>query len=184
MNQRTKKKRQPFAFVLKTFLGLFFSLVVLMVILVKQSDAPAKSQGLSSSVPTLQFHHVTLSVKNVDQVSQWYADLLGFTVRDHFILTRPDGKSIRVARVEIPGLRMNISQFDGSIEPERTGERQGLRHLALQVDSVDQTYQSLREKGVQFMSEPFTYDPPGYRVAFFQDLEGNIIELYQDQDQE
>jgi catechol 2,3-dioxygenase-like lactoylglutathione lyase family enzyme len=120
------------------------------------------------------------SVNDLDRVSQWYADILGFTTRDRFTLTRPDGSKIQVARVEIPGLQMNISQFDGSTSPNRNGERQGWRHIALQVDSVDESYQRLRDRGVQFIGEPFTYNPPGYRIAFFRDPEGNILELYQD----
>jgi catechol 2,3-dioxygenase-like lactoylglutathione lyase family enzyme len=129
---------------------------------------------------TVQFHHVTLSVSDVDRVSQWYADVLGFQIRDRFTLTRPDNQKIQIVRVEIPGLQMNISQFPGSISPERSGDRQGWRHLALQVNDVDQSYQRLQKQGVQFLTEPFTYDPPGYRIVFFRDPEGNILELYQD----
>jgi catechol 2,3-dioxygenase-like lactoylglutathione lyase family enzyme len=134
----------------------------------------------STTDSTVQFHHVTLSVSDVDRVSHWYADVLGFQIRDRFTLTRPDNQKIQIVRVEIPGLRMNISQFPGFISPERSGENQGWRHLALQVDNIDQSYQRLQKQGVQFLTEPFTYDPPGYRIAFFRDLEGNILELYQD----
>lgn len=181
MNQRLQKRKQPLSVTAKQGLGLFLSFAIALIIVVKQSMAPALSQNSSLSAAGLQFHHATLSVENADQMSQWYADVLGFTIRDRFTLTRPDGRTIQIVRVEIPGLRVNISQFEGSVAPERTEERQGWRHLALQVENVDQTYQRLREKGVQFLGEPFTYDPPGYRVAFFQDLEGNIVELYQDQ---
>lgn len=127
-----------------------------------------------------QLHHVTLSVNDVDRVSKWYADILGFTISDRFALTRPDGSKIQVARVEIPGLRMNISQFEVSVPSDRNEERQGWRHIAFQVNSVDENYQRLRDRGVQFISEPFTYNPPGYRIAFFRDPEGNILELYQE----
>ncbi|NJR50427.1 MAG: hypothetical protein HC780_13535 [Leptolyngbyaceae cyanobacterium CSU_1_3] len=43
---------------------------------------------------------------------------------------------------------------------------------------MDQSYQRLQKKGVQFLSKPFTYNPPGYRIVFFRDPEGNILELY------
>ncbi|NJN58197.1 MAG: hypothetical protein HC879_12220 [Leptolyngbyaceae cyanobacterium SL_5_9] len=78
------------------------------------------------------------------------------------------------------GLQRNISEFEGSVSPNRTVDEQGWRHLAFQVDSVDQTYQRLQAEGVEFLTEPFTYDPPGYKIAFFGDPEGNILELYQD----
>ncbi|MCY7322208.1 MAG: hypothetical protein LH660_10540 [Phormidesmis sp. CAN_BIN36] len=58
-------------------------------------------------------------------MSQWYANTLGFAIRDRFMLTRSDGRKIQIARIEIPGLKMNGSQFEGSILPNRSGERQG-----------------------------------------------------------
>ncbi|NJQ98651.1 MAG: VOC family protein, partial [Hydrococcus sp. CSU_1_8] len=35
----------------------------------------------AQSFSQLQLHHVTLSVSDVDLVSQWYADILGFNIR-------------------------------------------------------------------------------------------------------
>lgn len=138
------------------------------------------AQTLLPNIRPLSLHHITLSVGDADRVSRWYADNLGFTIRDRFTLTRPDGRTIDVVRIEIPGLRMNISHFDSSVSPNRTTENQGWRHIAFEVDSVDQNYQQLRARGVEFIGEPFTYDPPGYRVAFFRDPEGNTLQLYQD----
>jgi catechol 2,3-dioxygenase-like lactoylglutathione lyase family enzyme len=156
-------------------------LVILLMFSASRFSRPTQAQDLVPPIDSsFQFHHITLSVNDVDLVSQWYVDNLGFTVSDRFTLTRPDGRKIDVARIEIPGLRMNVSRFDGSVPPERKNENQGWRHIALEVSNVDQTYQQLQAKGIQFIGEPFSYDPPGYRVAFFRDLEGNILELYQD----
>jgi catechol 2,3-dioxygenase-like lactoylglutathione lyase family enzyme len=189
MSRNTKKRSQQKIIVLSHFfrkqiwieLALIAALTVATSVFSQQDFAQAqRSEPAAVSASTFQLHHVTLSVRDVDQVSQWYVETLGFTISDRFTLTRPDGTTLQIARVEIPGLRMNIAQFEGSVAPERTEERQGWRHLAFQVDNVDQIYQRLREKGVELLGEPFTYDPPGYRVAFFQDPEGNIIELYQE----
>jgi catechol 2,3-dioxygenase-like lactoylglutathione lyase family enzyme len=138
------------------------------------------AQVSSSDTSSLQLHHVTLSANNVELVSQWYADYLSFTITDRFTLTRPDGRQIDVARIEIPGLRMNISKFPGSVSSDQSTENQGWRHIAFEVDDLDRTYQQLQSRGVQFITEPYTYDPPGYRVVFFRDVEGNILELYQE----
>ncbi|MBD2068632.1 VOC family protein [Leptolyngbya sp. FACHB-671] len=142
-----------------------------------QAQRPAPEAAI---VPRFQLHHVTRSVNDAERVSQWYVDTLGFTISDRFTLTRPNGSQVQVVRIETLGLQMNISEFDGSVAPDRTVDEQGWRHLAFQVDNVDQTYQHLQASGVQFLTEPFTYDPPGYRIAFFRDPEGNILELYQD----
>lgn len=123
---------------------------------------------------------LTLSTNDVDSTAQWYVDYLGFSITDRFSLTRPDGRQIDVIRIARPGLQLNISKFPGSVPPNRSTENQGWRHLAFEVEDVDRTYQQLRSHGVQFITEPFSYNPPGYRVVFFQDLEGNILELYQE----
>ena len=44
------------------------------------------------------------------------------------------------------------------------------------VADVDQTWQSLADRGVNFLKEP--YDTPwGGRVALFSDPDGNILQL-------
>lgn len=140
----------------------------------------ASAQSPPSIILSLQLHHVTLSAHDVDSTAQWYVDYLGFSMTDRFSLTRPDGRQIDVVRIARPGLQLNISQFPDSVSPDRSTENQGWRHLAFEVEDVDRTYQQLRSQGVQFITEPFTYDPPGYRVVFFRDPEGNILELYQE----
>lgn len=158
-------------------LGIVLSFAIALATSMQSQHVLAQRHPQSTA---FQLHHVTLSVTNAEQASKWYADMLGFKIRDRLTLTRPTGGKIQVVRIEIPGLQMNISQFDGSVSPNQNGERQGWRHLALQVDNVDRNYQQLQAKGVQFLGKPFTYNPPGYRVAFFRDPEGNILELYQE----
>lgn len=154
-------------------------LIIVMIACVQVNLLHAQ-RPQSAIASTVQFHHVTLSVSDVDRVSQWYANVLGFKIHDRFTLTRPDNQKIQVVRVEIPGLQMDISQFPGSTSPDRSGERQGWRHLAIQVNNVEQSYQRLQKQGIQFLAKPLIYNPPGYRIAFFRDPEGNILELYQD----
>lgn len=158
-------------------LGIVFSLAIALATSMQSQPVLAQRHPQSTA---FQLHHVTLSVSNAEQVSKWYADVLGFKISDRLTLTRSTGGKIQVVRVEIPGLQVNISQFAGSVSPDQNGERQGWRHLSLQVDNVDRNYQQLQAKGVQFLGKPFTYNPPGYRVAFFRDPEGNILELYQE----
>jgi catechol 2,3-dioxygenase-like lactoylglutathione lyase family enzyme len=162
-----------------TQLGLLLSLAIAVCIIAHQGKGRAQAP-LSPSASSVRLNHITLSVADSDRMSEWYMNTLGFKTINRFTLTRPNGGKIQVVRVAIPGLEMNISQFAGSVSPDRSGERQGWRHLALRVDNVDRTYQQLQARGISFLGEPFTYDPPGYRVAFFRDPEGNTLELYQD----
>lgn len=188
MNQ-TIRGRSPQLIALKRFFrriaGVQFTLILLLTsipLAVAQQDfvQAQHSAPETTAIPMFQLHHVTLSVSDAERVSQWYVDTLEFVVSDRFTLTRPNGSQVQVVRIETPGLQMNVSEFDGSVAPNRTVDEQGWRHLAFQVDNVDQTYQRLQAEGVEFLTDPFTYEPPGCRIAFLKDPEGNILELYQD----
>ncbi|MGF1569341.1 MAG: VOC family protein [Nodosilinea sp.] len=163
------------------FAILAFIATLTLSLIVTFSDLRLVNAQISTQdVPSVQLHHLTVSVNDVNLVSQWYADYLGFILTDRFMLTRPDGSQIDVARLEIPGLRMNVSKFPGSVPSNRSTENQGWRHIAFEVDDIDRIYQQLQSRGVQFITEPYTYDPPGYRVVFLRDIEENIVELYQE----
>jgi len=50
--------------------------------------------------------------------------------------------------------------------------------VAFSVDNVDETYTSLKAKGVTFINEPTDMPDWGMRVVHLRDPEENLIELY------
>jgi glyoxylase I family protein len=52
----------------------------------------------------------------------------------------------------------------------------GLRHLALRVSDFDGALESLRQRGVQFLSEPGVATGGG-RIVSFRDPEGNELQI-------
>ncbi|MFJ3403828.1 VOC family protein [Promicromonospora sp. NPDC090134] len=53
----------------------------------------------------------------------------------------------------------------------------GLNHVCLSVDSMDDTLAALRERGVEIVNPPFDMDDISARLAFFSDPWGNLFEL-------
>ena len=53
----------------------------------------------------------------------------------------------------------------------------GYNHVCLSVDSVDDTLDELRKRGVEIVNPPFEIDDISARLAFFRDPWGNMIEL-------
>jgi glyoxylase I family protein len=53
----------------------------------------------------------------------------------------------------------------------------GLNHLCLSVDSVDDTLTELRRRGVDIVNPPFEIEDISARLAFFRDPWGNMFEL-------
>jgi glyoxylase I family protein len=55
----------------------------------------------------------------------------------------------------------------------------GLNHVCIQVDSVDDSLAELRRRGVTIVGEPFELEAIRSRLAFFADPFGNLFELKQ-----
>lgn len=148
-----------------------------------QSVNSSPESGINPT-PQLAFHHVTVSVENVDATAQWYVEKLGFTLERQFTLNNGE---VEIAWLRVPGMRLDLAQVKGS---QRSAEQrtvppehmlvQGWRHVVLTVDDIDEAYQTLTARGVEFIQEPRNYNPPGIRIAYFKDPEGNILELYSD----
>lgn len=122
---------------------------------------------------------MTISVKDVNAAAKWYTQKLGFTESRRVKL---DGGKIEIAWMIIPGFRIDLAQVRGSVRIKEQKEipLQGWRHLAFEVDDVDKAYALLKARGVEFGGQPVNYAPPGIRIVYFKDLEGNILELYKD----
>jgi glyoxylase I family protein len=73
---------------------------------------------------------------------------------------------------------------DGSPTPKRCYEDlqdslrdAGYHHFCLHVDSVNETIDELRRRGVRIVQDPFEVDDISRRLAFLADPWGNLIEL-------
>ena len=65
---------------------------------------------------------------------------------------------------------------DGPAPPSVARFAPGLRHLALRVSDFNAAYASLRQKGVEFLSDPGTATGGG-RIVSFRDPEGNELQI-------
>ena len=50
--------------------------------------------------------------------------------------------------------------------------------IIIQVDKVDNTYQTLIANGVSFITQPMDMTAWGIRVAHFRDTENNLLEIF------
>jgi len=57
---------------------------------------------------------------------------------------------------------------------------QGLSHIALTVDNLDEVFETLTLKGVKFISPPLFSEKDKVKVCFCKDVEQNFIELVED----
>ena len=120
-------------------------------------------------------HHIAIIGSNYEKSRKFYVEQLGFSViRENY-------------REELDDYKIDLQLKDLEIElfikkdcPKRLDypEAYGLRHLAFQVDSVDETVRQLNEMGIE--TEPVRMDAfTNKKMTFFFDPDGLPLELHE-----
>lgn len=131
---------------------------------------------------TTRFHHISLSVANLDAQESWYGTAFGLTkVEERFEIPEAGVRTVvlsgsgalRVEFVERPDSRP-VTHSD----PFSATETQTFTHLALQVPDLDAAFRRLTDEcGAAVVSPPAPGVTDGMTYAYVNDPEGNLIEL-------
>jgi glyoxylase I family protein len=121
-------------------------------------------------------HHIAIICADYERSKHFYTQILGFKVlHEHY---RAERKSYKLD-LEV-GDRYQIELFsfpDPTPRPSRP-EAAGLRHLAFEVDNIDDAIAAIVADGVEV--EPIRVDEfTGKRFTFFADPDGLPIEFYE-----
>jgi glyoxylase I family protein len=115
--------------------------------------------------------HPAVAAENVEVLSNWYCEVLGFEVvfkdpRPIWLLKAPDG------------LILEILPNDGNARPARTNLTLGWSHVAFGVDDIEAGIAHLDNHNIRWTSvlSPAT---GGGKVRTFLDPEGNVLQLVQ-----
>jgi lactoylglutathione lyase len=116
----------------------------------------------------MQLYAVRIFVRNWPQSCDFYRDILGLSER-----FKSDAAGW--AEYDVGGPCFGIERV--APEDREGGELVGrMVGVSLRVDDIDATYQSLKEKGVKFVSPP-EKQPWGGSLAHFRDPDGNVLTL-------
>lgn len=127
------------------------------------------------------FHHVGVSVADMDGSIDWWQRMLGFSLQRRYRLESIPAEiavlangAVHVELLSVPNAR------PASIErhvPDDDLQTCGNKHIALSVENVRATVDLLRGRGVDIV---WVKDlPNGRSASFIRDNEGNLIELVQ-----
>ncbi len=134
------------------------------------------------------FHHVAVSVPDMEAAKRFFIDLFGFTVeREQTHLTGDKlsqvvglpGADTWVCRLKGFGMRIELFQYHHPRGKPAAPERMcdfGITHFALAVKHVHEIRERLRAAGVEFYSPPLEVRP-GATVCYCKGPGGITIEL-------
>ena len=136
------------------------------------------------------WHHIAISVRDMDRAIRFYCDLLGFELvwdMDHrgseslgYVVGLPH-PDVRIAMLKGYGGRIELFQYDHPAGEDTGPKRQcdfGLTHFALSVRGIDGIYEALISQGVAFNCPPQDLRP-GVRATYLKDPDNNTVELVQ-----
>lgn len=142
-------------------------------------QVPARNE--SSKFSSIRGAHVALRVPDFEASKKWYTEKLDFRVLHEWPFgdmqlaylapANDDNFWIELLAGANPAPQQKFTDLNESLHPE------GYHHFCLNVNSVDDTLAELKSRGVTIVGEAFDLPVIGKRLAFFADIDGNLIEL-------
>jgi glyoxylase I family protein len=123
-----------------------------------------------------KIHHIAIICSNYERSKHFYVNILGLEViHEHY---REDRNSYKLDLKVGDHCQIELFSFENPPKRLSFPEACGLRHLAFEVENINESIAELQEHGIDI--EPIRIDPiTGKRFTFFQDPDGLPIELYE-----
>ena len=123
-----------------------------------------------------QIHHIAIIGSDYQVSKKFYCEVLGFTLISE--VYREERGSWKADLALNGQYTVELFSFPSSSARPSQPEACGLRHLAFQVDNIEQAVRELRAAGV--ICEAVRIDPyTQSRFTFFTDPDGLPLELYE-----
>ena len=120
--------------------------------------------------------HLALVVKDYDEAIAFYTEKLGFVLLEDSYQPEQDKRWVVIAPANSEGVTILLARASNPEQESFIGHQAGGRvFLFLGTDNFWHDYQTMLEKGVEFVREPKTLDYG--TVAVFKDLYGNLWDL-------
>lgn len=133
----------------------------------------------------LEFHHINFVADDVDRMHDFYVNVLGLDdiPQDNFPRTAADENSGYSGKIKFAtdgGMQMHLAERDFRvafkngrvINPVERG------HIAFRTDDLAGFLNLLDDRGIPYSDYGTTFSQEWHQV-FFQDPEGNVIEVHQ-----
>ncbi len=123
-----------------------------------------------------RIHHVAIICSDYKKSKEFYIEKLGFEIENEVYREERDSYKLDL---KVAGI-YQIELFSFPNPPERVNapEARGLRHLAFEVDNLEETVTEFNKKGIE--TEPVRIDEiTGKKFTFFKDPDNLPLEVYE-----
>lgn len=131
--------------------------------------------------------HIGLSVKNMEKAISFYRDVIGMEkVLDRYFdsgledIIGEKGAKARIVHMRLEGTLVELFEYGNpdarAPHPDRSQSDYGLIHIGFMVHDFQNTYETLKDKGVKFLGKPVEIRT-GVHVAYFHGAEYEVCEM-------
>ncbi len=127
--------------------------------------------------------HIGIAVADLEEAKKFYTEMLGMKATGEEVVEEQKVKVCFIPSGDSELELLESTSPDGPIAKfiEKNGGRNGIQHIALRVDNIEQTIADLKGKGVRMIDETPRYGAGGSSIAFVhpKSTGGILVELCQ-----
>lgn len=113
-----------------------------------------------------QIDHIGIAVNDIESALNFYRDALGLELADIEVVAE---QKVRVAFLPISGGELELletTEKDGPIAKHIEKNGEGIHHIALRVENLEESLAELKSKGIQLIHEEPRNGAGGAKIAF------------------
>lgn len=123
--------------------------------------------------------HIGIAVKSIDDALEFYKDTLGLDLEGTEVV---EDQKVKTAFLPVGDSEFELLEStspDGPIAKFIDKKREGIQHIALKVDDIEEALEKMKEKNVKLIDEKPRYGAGGAKIAFLhpKSTNGVLLEL-------
>jgi methylmalonyl-CoA/ethylmalonyl-CoA epimerase len=127
----------------------------------------------------LKLDHIGIAANSIDQAAPFWSAILGLEIAGVETVEQQKTNTafLPVGESEIEILESTTS--DGPVAKYIRGQGEGVHHIALRVENIEEALQELQDKGVRLIDAQPRLGAGGAKIAFIhpQSTKGVLLEL-------
>ena len=128
---------------------------------------------------TTRVDHIGIAVRDIETAKKFYEDVLGMTVNG---VEEVAEQKVKVCFIPCGDSELELLEStapDGPIAKFIEARGEGMQHVAIRVDNIEQAIADLLAKGVRMIDSTPRYGAGGARIAFLhpKSTGGILLEL-------